>query len=465
MFSETQVLELAPKLSALEAEEPVISAWRCMAGRSSRPVGFSRRMLWLLRDFMYKVRPLARPLPNQIVAVTHSMAPSTIASLRLVLHELRARGCPAFIVTNRATRGLLKENLHIGHADLGALCAALPWKRRSQLRRRAGELAFEVKKALPVGKDGQAAAWIERGLVAREATLAWLGPARTLLLPVDTQADAKGMVLAAKRLGIPSVVLQHGMIGAREFPVHASYMFCWGDLFAEEGRQLGAPAAQLVPVGSPRMDSLERMRQQQQEPNIRAELGGRSRRPLLMAISTAHATPRNPSLYAEYFESIRAVLQSGTPLALKLHPAEQGLGWYEKHLPENLVPLLRLVPRHLDLHTAMRHADAVFHVHSAAALEAMLLGVPVLTQYPPAPGPTPKDLPQRGGGLWTSAADIVERLCRIVKDASFRGSCVERQDQMLDLAFANRGRATQSVVEQLLRLSPIPNSEVALRAI
>lgn len=451
MFSEPEVRELAPRLKELEAEEPLVCCWRCMGGEPSPPPALWRVAARRIRDITRSTRRVARPAAGQVVVVgLHGMRPSAAGNLKPVLAELKRRGRPAFLVVNQATRGLLTECLHQGHVEASALEASIGWRSRLALRRRATGLASELRKRLPRGLDGYSDAWIASGLTMREAAEDWLGGAGPVLLPVDLTPRTKALALAAKRVGTSSVVVQHGMIGPREFPVHASRMYCWGEWFCDQARKHGAPEDQPVAVGCPRFDPLAAMRDKPRDVTVRGLMGGGRGKLLVLVISTAHAAKRSPELYGGFLETLQRLLEGSNAVALKLHPGEKDASWYAQHLPEQLFRRLQVVPPRVGLHEALRHVDVALHVYSAAALEALLVGCPLLTQSAPSGRCEVTDLPDHGGGFWTDADRIVEQVRELGQEGEGRLNALQGQEAFLSRAFANQGRATVAVVDRLL---------------
>jgi len=129
---------------------------------------------------------------------------------------------------------------------------------------------------------------------------------------------------------------------------------------------------------------------------------------------------------------------------------ERNLEHYRKSLPGHIVDRLAVVPGDVNLHDALRAADVVYHVFSAAALEAMLLGVPVLFERGEGAPPL-CDFPEMGGGLWATP-DTAPELCRnLSPPGEMRDRCLDSQDTFIQRAMANLGRAAACVVAGLLR--------------
>ena len=92
---------------------------------------------------------------------------------------------------------------------------------------------------------------------------------------------------------------------------------------------------------------------------------------------------------------------------MKLHPAERDLQPYRQRITRDLIDRLIVLPRDVDIETALRCADIVYHVFSAAALESMALGVPTLFERG-LPGDKLCDYPDLGGGEWASPNNVVD---------------------------------------------------------
>jgi hypothetical protein len=451
LFTEQEVRRLSPLLRDLEREEPVVCAWRYQGGGGSVPPSWPRlrRLGRIGRDAVLRVKRLPRPAVGQVVVLSHATTPATMGTLRPVMMELAGRGRPAFLITTPRTRALLSEGLHRGHADILQIAAAVGLSARRGLRRRVQELAGQLKSILGADRDGQAELWLELGMAVSEGARQWSGGAGVVITDADLEASRKGFVVGASRAGVPSVVLQHGLLGSHQFPVHADRLFCWGAYFRRQAESYGLEAARAVVVGSPRWDALHALRSAPRNPAVRQKLGGSPGKPLVLVISNAHGAPLYPGLYHPHFEGIQRLVEAGLDVVVKLHPAENGLSGYAGVMPEPILNAIHVVPPDLSLHDALRHSDVVYHVFSAAALEAMLLGVPVLFERGTDDAPRLCDFPDLGGGEWSTSSSVVER-CRILSaPGSERTDLLADQEAFLEQALANRGRALAAVVDLL----------------
>jgi hypothetical protein len=452
MSSEQRVRELAPLLKPLEQEEPLVCAWRVEAGRPPSPNGFMKKTRgWLRwgRDGLRRLRAPQRPNPGQVVVFPTSWTPSTWGTLRPILVELARRKSPAFLVTNNRTRPLLSQGLHRGHADIMEIVATLPAENRRQVHQQSRALGNELGRLLRWEEADNAEAWLEHGLAIRESVHHWLCGAGAVVLDSDTEAQRKGFVLGAAEVGVRSVVLQHGLFGSHQFPFHADSLFCWGNYFCRQAESYGLEPERVVPVGCPRWDKLAAIRALPGDTAIRLKLGSSWEKPLVLLISTADGAADDPEIYSRYFQSIEKMVEAGFDLAIRLHPAELGSSTYKQSLRPDTFACLRFTGPDLTLHDAVRSADVVYHVFSAASLEVMQLGVPILFERVPASQQL-CDFPDHGGGDWSNPNSIVDRVMDLTGSREVRLKAIEKQDGFLDQALVNRGHAAEVVVDNLL---------------
>lgn len=454
LLSPKEIEYYQPLLEGLEAEEPLVSAWRRHAtvtpvngGIQKWRIAFRR-----FRDRANQFRRVERPGPGQVVVLSYSREESARGTLLPLMTEMKKRGIPSFLVTSRDTRSLAADNLHQGTVDFETLIQNVDRKAARKIQRRARDLSSELKRVLTDGKDNHSEYWLSRGLLVHEAAMRWLRRDVVVVGDSDMEIPRKAAFLAAQGNNIPTGVLQHGLFGSHQFPLHADHLFCWGEYFKKMARQFDLSAKRILTTGCPRWDMLVKLRTEgRRDPCVRNALGGCRERPLVLLISNAHSADVYPDHYQAYFMGVERLLESDMDVVVKLHPAEKDLSAYKKALGEGIEKRLHVVPGTIGLHAALFHSDVVYHMFSAAALEAMLLGVPVLFERA---GDAPKmcDLPDHGGGQWVEAADTVET-CRVLgRDGRERQELLTRQDEFIETAFSNLGRATGATVDRILAL-------------
>lgn len=280
----------------------------------------------------------------------------------------------------------------------------------------------------------------------------WLAGAGALIADSDVEPIRKGFFLGAAEAGVPSFILQHGTLDLFNFPMHADHFLSWGEYFRKQALQFGAPCECVVAAGSPRWDPLAAERNSPRDPRIRAALGGRTGFPLVLLMSQAHAAATHLGYFNALFDGLTRLLDAGLDVAIKLHPAEAGLDAYRGRVPDHLLQRVRVVPPEIGLNKALLHADVAYHAFSAAAMDAMLLGVPVLFEREYG-GIRLCDFPDFGGGVWVSPDDIVGSCHALAQDSAERRVVLEEQETFLDYALANRGEAAERTAQWVLSMA------------
>lgn len=463
-FTANEYDQFSAALQAVETEEPVASAWRYQGGGPGHDSHWIRRLGRSLRDLVLRQGPLPRPKPSQIVVLSNGPTDATFGNLRPVMRELQRRNQEVFLITTYKTRPFLREGLTRSHVDIVRLLASVPMSERRRIKQRVADIAPELKRKLE-NRDGGCERWLEAGLLAKSVAKHWVEGARAVVVDADFEAVRKGFLLGAAEAGVPSLMLQHGTWGPMMFPIHATITGCWGELSRRETNDFGLEMERSVALGSPRWDHLFNQRSALSHPDDRSRCGGQSNRPLVLLISNTHVCHRYPELYEPYFEGVARLLDSpDVDVAIKLHPSEVGLTEYHKRIAENKLSRLRITPNDLGLHRALLACDVVYHVGSAASLEAMMLGVPILFEKGHQATPARYAPPLYGGGDWCGPDDVVHRVCELATPGAARDSLLQRQEAYLDMALVHRGRAARAVADYLESMSVlrIPKQEELL---
>jgi hypothetical protein len=455
-FIDEAVVAFSAELRGLEAQEPLLCAWRYQGGPGTGTGNLFPTLLRILADRRRARKALEGPAPGQIVVAAYSPLSATWGTLAPILRELASRGEPAYLLYSDQTRPILSSVPHRGAAHIMALAASLPIAVRVRHLFAARRLARSLRRVLPPNSDGGAERWLEWALSTRAAAGPWLKGAGALAADSDIEAPRMALFGAARAAGVPSAVLQHGFFSPHQFPLHAHRLLTWGGYFSRQAIVCGLSPGSEVEVGCPRWDGLDALRREPRIPAVREAMGGRPGRPLVLIISNAHGAEVYPRHYTPFFEGLRNLVETGLEVAVRLHPVERDLRYYRPHLPDSITDALRTVPQSLSLHDALRHSDVVYHVFSAAALEAMLLGVPVLFERGEEGAEPLTDLPGNGGGRWTGPSGVVRDCAELGTAGEARGACLEAQERFLEGAFSHRGRATEAACASLLRLAGRP---------
>jgi hypothetical protein len=272
------------------------------------------------------------------------------------------------------------------------------------------------------------------------------------LCPFDCTAFVE-----AHRLGIPSFVVQHGLIDCYWWPFVGSKLLLWGTPFENEMRTLGAPAEQLAACGMPAADRLFN----------RYRANAATRRPekpasSYVVLSHTHARVFDPVLYSDYGNLLKAVV-AATPSvhwSIKLHPIEEESfyrGLRDAHLPNFTV-----LPKSTTLEEAVTGADVACTLFSAAGLEAMMMRRPLVVFDVAGIVRETAWWPARGGGTYVpTAAAMIEFVGKASADRTFLADLVKQQDQFLAESFSNPGGAAEMILNIVEGLALAASADAA----
>jgi hypothetical protein len=448
-FTDLEIQTFGTELQNLEAIEPTICAWRYQGGGPGSRFSRIKARLRDCRDLIFHHRRLPRPKKGQIVFVSDGPTDASFGNLRAVIRELNSRGQTPFLVTTRKTRRFLAEDIDVDHVDIAELFAAVPFAERRLVDRKVRQFAPSIVKLLG-DRDGGTHNWLRWGLLARTIARSWIGDAGAIVLDADHEAWRKGFVLGAADSGVPSLMLQHGTWGPMMFPLHVTVTACWGEISQRELLHFRVRPERIVPLGSPRWDHLAKMSETPAIAEDRVHCGGSPTRPLVLLISNTHVASKLPNLYEPYFEGVARLLESNKfDVVVKLHPSERGLDEYSKRIPSRLMARLHVSPTNLGLHRPLKACDVVYHVGSAASLEAILLRVPVLFEAGINTNPPRFAPPNFGGGEWVTPKELTDRVSDLYSSRKSREELLLRQSHFLRLALANLGAAAKAVTDYL----------------
>lgn len=250
---------------------------------------------------------------------------------------------------------------------------------------------------------------------------------------------------AAKRMGIPNAVIQHGEFnGVTSWPEHADTALVWGEIFQQKLQMLGAPASRLKICGMPAADSLFQRAKHQNSKIKDAD------DPVCLVFSSSHDRFEEPATYTGFTRLLQEAISllPQVQWRIRLHPAEDDSFYRELGLIGH--PRVQIQSRDISLEDAVAEADVVCTIRSTAGLQAMMMQRPVIVL-----DVTPDEecsvwWPQHGGGLAAKTPhDFTKNLTRLVEDDDFLKSVLISQRTFLHEAFANRGKAAASIVDYL----------------
>lgn len=301
--------------------------------------------------------------------------------------------------------------------------------------------------------------WAVRCYEEMAAVLASVRPA-VVCLYAESSGWGRAAVAACRAAGVPTVAIQHGIV----YPKYYSYRHAPDEsdvpvpdataLFGASARRLlvhlGHPRPEsLVLTGSPRFDELtERARSSDREA-LRREMGASPGQPLVAVASRFRAIRDTHSAIGTAFPSLVAAVRAlGVRCVVKPHPAESH-GEYLAAIGLS-DPAITVLSPSADLLDLLIAADALVTVESLSAVEALVVGRPVVILNMPTHLGA---LVDAGVALGVEAgADPTDALRRALTEAETRNALQHARALYLDeLALGVDGQATRRIVDLLRR--------------
>jgi hypothetical protein len=202
--------------------------------------------------------------------------------------------------------------------------------------------------------------------------------ARSLILAADNTYIGQIFVLAAKKQGIYSLTVQHGMVNHPKgyLPIRTTQMAVMGEAVSDWLIHHGARPEQIVVTGQPRFDELidspKILREQ-----IYSDLNLEGDKPVWLIAPDWHLGLWMRELVLDGLELLPDV-----QAIIRVHPNDNPLD-YEmalKYRP-GLISRVRISRQH-DVTSVLKSCDAVVIGRSTIGLEAMLVGVHVIGVRP-----------------------------------------------------------------------------------
>lgn len=309
--------------------------------------------------------------------------------------------------------------------------------------------------------------WAVRSYEEMSEALEWARPA-VVCLYAESSGWGRAAIAACRAKDVPSVGIQHGIL----YPKYYSYRHdaeeadCPRPLrtsvFGDAARRFlieagHYPPETLVVTGSPKFDELLLASHSWDRGAIRGRFGvAADERLLLVASRFQGIRETHQSIGSAFPALVRAVeALPCTRLLVKPHPAE-GTGGYERVLREQGAERVTLLPARADLMQLLFAADALVTVESLSAVEALVLGRPVVILNMPT---NLREMVEAGVALGVaSGADPRPALLAVLEDEETKRRLLEaRRDYLADVASGVDGRATErllTLVRETARLAP-----------
>lgn len=294
-------------------------------------------------------------------------------------------------------------------------------------------------------------------------------------------------IAEARQRGIPSLLVQDGVIALRPMPAEAVSLHVrvvraalnalgmrlpdskpygqngadriavMGSAVAEWLATQGVPKERIVVTGQPRYDSLCALREGTTLPTGLDSLHLPERDKIILFCSQPYLRynvcdeAKARSIWRTVIDGVKW-LGAGHHLVAKLHPAED-LEWTRRWLGTDL-PSEWTLTRDADVLSLLARADALVTLISSTALEAICLGKPVvLLDLGIMPEPVPYS--EAGAALRArSAEELVQRLREALHDGATRQRLAEAREAFL-LAYAGPldGQASLRVAREVRALA------------
>lgn len=215
-----------------------------------------------------------------------------------------------------------------------------------------------------------------RGVWALMRRVAQTSPEAVLLTSTDATAYAGALVAAARGTGVPSISIQHGLMGEPNghSVVRTDVIAAWGPATEPWHRALAPQHARFVVTGNPRFDTF---------PTASVKPPRDPTRPFTIAVCTGFVAEFSVCASdALNFQLIQATLDWASSrdvrIVHKMHPGEEPdyyrdaaalLGWER--------PALSMV-KDVVLHDLLQSSDVLVTGYSTTVIESVLLGTPAI---------------------------------------------------------------------------------------
>jgi len=250
------------------------------------------------------------------------------------------------------------------------------------------------------------------------------------------------LVVTARQHGIPSLLLQHGVLQPFYTPLVADQMITWGESSNDTLVELGVPKERLLALGSPRHDTMK----PSHEPDVRQrflESLSLPDKPTLVFFSNGNDLVRNgiaPQKCAEWLEAIAEHYVDQINVVVRLHPNEDGSLY-------TTCPHLTITKGVPDLATTLEGCDWVGSLCSTVLVEGLLYQKPIWQFYAD-DWPDLADNWKNGLARRIASADelssMIGGMLRDGTDSFFNPDLVNR-------VFINHGCAAQTIADYIAK--------------
>jgi hypothetical protein len=404
-------------------------------------LGLAGSLKHWIRPALRRERSKGKLSPVDVLIFIESRREVILEALLPTYHELKSRGIEVGIVSLGGPRDLPPSTIEF---EFPAYALWPSWAKPAW---KALINAVEELDHSSLRKAFYYACATGRGLLEEcERILKALRP-RVVLMASTQISGGAAMAVTARKLGISTHLLQHGILQPFYIPILADYMLTWGQSSNDTLERIGVSDQKMKILGSPRHDRMVSSRNNQAKENLLKSLSLPDR-PTFAFFSNGNDLVRNgsaPVECANWLESTAARYSDNLNVIVKLHPNEDGSLYTNcKHI--------HVTKESPDLTTLLSGCDWVGSLCSTVLYDALIYKKPVWQFY--ADGwPDLSDNWKYGlAERVASESDLNEMTASVLS----KGADHNFDERISEQVFANQGRATHAVadfVEHSLKLS------------
>lgn len=404
-------------------------------------LGFAGSLKHWVRPVLRRGRSKGKLTPVDVLVFIESRREVILEALLPVYQELKSRGIEAGIVSLGGPRDLPPSTIEF-QFPASALWPSWTKPSWAALTDAVKELNHPSLKRMFYYSCATAKGLLEEC----DRILKAINP-RIVLMASTQIIGGAAMAVAARKQGISTHLLQHGILQPFYMPILTDFMLTWGRSSNDTLERLGVSDQKLKILGSPRHDRMASSGNSQAKEKL-LNLLSLPDRPTFAFFSNGNDMVRNgsaPVECANWLESTAARYSDKINIIVKLHPNEDGSLYSD-------CDHLRVTKESPDLETLLSGCDWAGSLCSTVLYDALIYKKPVWQFY--ADGwPDLSDNWKYGLAERVSSESELNEMVDSVLSKSADHDFDESTSEQV---FANQGRATQAVadfVEHCLTLS------------
>lgn len=197
-----------------------------------------------------------------------------------------------------------------------------------------------------------------------------------LLLTVDAHHGGRLFVAVSNKLGIPSIVIQHGVTAGEVgyVPVYATRFAAWGEYSKRWLIKKGVPPEKVIVTGQPRFDRLANFKPKISREDLCQRLDIPESHYLVLWIMDPISDAENNIVLRMLLKAISTM--TSISLIIRPHPGMSRLHWLQNQIQGQAK--VRISSSTFDLYDVLKAMDVIIIQQSTVGLEALLLEKPVV---------------------------------------------------------------------------------------